>query len=181
MVKRTLILLLASLALAACERPEFHAGAPCNLNSDCAEPLVCGLERCRRQCIDSRDCAAGLLCLRTGATSEGVCQLPEEVECALSSECPEGLACRFGTCTTECVEDRDCPEGASCELDETAGTRGCVEALTELCIYHSDCGPPLICGPDQRCRYECREDRDCDPLRYCSPEFRCIPRDDAGT
>lgn len=181
MVKRTLILLLASLALAACERPEFHAGAPCNLNSDCAEPLVCGLERCRRQCIDSRDCAAGLLCLRTDATSEGVCQLPEEVECALSSECPEGLACRFGTCTTECVEDRDCPEGASCELDETTGTRGCVEALTELCIYHSDCGPPLICGPDQRCRYECREDRDCDPLRYCSPEFRCIPRDDAGT
>jgi len=178
-VKRGLVL-LALLTLAACDRPQFTSGARCTLNTDCAEPLVCGLERCRRQCIDSRDCAAGLLCLRVDGTATGVCQLPEEVVCALSSECTEGLACRFGTCTTECVEDRDCPAGSSCQLDETEGTRGCVEAIPELCVYNSDCGPPLICSEDQRCRYECMVDRDCDPLRACSPEFRCIPRGDAG-
>lgn len=164
--------------LAACERPQFNAGGTCALNTDCAEPLVCGLERCRRQCVDSRDCAAGLMCLRLPSGS--VCQLPEERTCSLASDCPIGLACRFATCTTECVEDRDCPVGAACQLDEGQAALACVEVLTELCIYHSDCGPPRICGPDQRCRYECRDDIDCDPLRYCSADFRCIPHADAG-
>jgi hypothetical protein len=176
-----LAMLALPLALAACDRPRFNAGQSCTLNTDCAEPLVCGLERCRRQCVDSRDCAAGLLCLRLEGETDGVCQLPEEVRCSLTSECTEGLTCRFGTCTTECVEDRDCPPGATCQLDDEQGARACMEMRTDNCIYHSDCGPPLICGPDQRCRYECMEDRDCDPLRYCSPEFRCMPRGDAGT
>lgn len=173
------VVLLALLALAAaCERPRFSVGAGCALNTDCAEPLVCGLDRCRRECADSRDCAAGLLCLRLPSGS--VCQLPEEQRCALASDCPEGLACRFGTCTTECVEDRDCPPGAGCERDEAQNAQACVEPLAQLCIYNSDCGPPQVCGPDQRCRYECRTDVDCDPLRRCSPELRCVPRGDAG-
>lgn len=180
MIRTGLTLTLLAMLLIACDRPRFNAGGSCALNTDCAEPLVCGLERCRRQCLDSRDCAAGLLCLRVEA-GLGVCQLPEEVRCSLSSECTEGLACRFGTCTTECVEDRDCPAGASCQMDATQNARACIERSTEDCIYNSDCGPPLVCGPDQRCRYECMEDRDCDPLRSCSTEFRCIPRADAGT
>jgi hypothetical protein len=171
-------LAVALLLLASCERPRFTAGESCSLNTDCADPLVCGLERCRRQCVDSRDCAAGLLCLRLD--DGNVCQLPEEQRCSLASDCPPGLACRFGTCTTECIEDRDCPPGAACQRDEDQGALACVEVLTELCVYNSDCGPPQICGPDQRCRYECRTDVDCDPLRRCSSEFRCIPRADAG-
>lgn len=176
-VRRTLA--LAVLLLVACDRPQFNSGESCTLNTDCAEPLVCGLERCRRQCDDSRDCAAGLRCLQLDS-GVGVCQLPEESQCLLASDCPMGLACRFGTCTTECVEDRDCPPSATCELDEEQGAYACEEVITESCIYNSDCGEPFVCGPDQRCRLECVEDIDCDPLRYCDERFRCVPRADAG-
>lgn len=182
-----LIAIGIALFASACERPRFNAGERCSLNSDCAQNLVCGLERCRRECIDSRDCAAGLMCLLLENGALG-CQLPEESRCSLSSECTAGLACRFGTCTTECVEDRDCPPGASCEHDSDQEALACVEVSTELCIYNSDCGSeedPYICGPDRRCIVECFEDRDCDPLRYCNLDrHRCHPRSelaDGGT
>ncbi len=168
---------LALLALVACDRPRFGSGDACTLNTDCAEPLVCGLERCRRQCDDSRDCAAGLLCLRVAGA--GACQLPEERECSLESDCPEALACRFGTCTTECVEDRDCPPSARCQRDPE-GALACEEVIAELCIYNSDCPEGLVCTEDQRCQLECTDDIDCDPLRMCNDENRCVPRADAG-
>lgn len=176
---RASIVLLLALLVAACDRPTFNAGGSCSLNTDCAEPFVCGLERCRRQCADSRDCAAGLLCLKLGDV--GVCQLADESHCAISSDCTPGLACRFGTCTTECVDDRDCPPGSMCSEDEMTGAMACIEAISALCVYNSDCGPPYICGPDQQCRLECRGDEDCDPLRYCDlSRYRCMPRTDAG-
>src|SRR5262245_49515680 len=97
--------------LLACDRPMLNIGSECMLNTDCGEPLVCTLDRCRRQCVTSRDCAAGLLCLRI-ADEGGVCQLPEEAMCTNNSDCPGSLACLFGTCTTECELDIDCPSGA---------------------------------------------------------------------
>ncbi len=161
----TRALLLCALALAGCERPELNTGDTCSLNSDCASPLVCGLARCRRQCVDSRDCGAGLRCLLVG---DGLaCQLPEEAACGLTSECTPGLVCRFGTCTTECAEDRDCAPGASCEQDPESRANACTEPLAELCIYNSDCPEPLVCGPLQQCVLECAEDRDCPRDRRC--------------
>jgi len=175
---KTLHLTAGLLVLLAfgCERPELQTGAECSLNSDCGDPLICGLERCRRQCVDSRDCGAGLLCLAVGDMG-GACQLPEEARCALTSECTDGLECRFGTCTTACVEDRDCPPGASCEMDTGSGANACVEPVTELCIYNSDCPAPLICGRGQRCELECATDRDCTNDRRCIANLCEIPLD----
>lgn len=163
---------LACLAL-ACERPSVTVGVECTLNSDCGDPLVCRLERCRRQCVDSRDCAAGLLCLHIGDQG-GVCQLPEEAVCSLTSDCTDPLVCRFGTCTTECAEDRDCPPGARCMEDADAMANACIESTTELCIYDSDCEDPTeICDDDQRCVRECIvSDRDCTPPFVCI-DYRC--------
>ena len=157
---------LAFILGAACARPRLNTGEGCQLNTDCEDPLVCGLERCRRQCVDSRDCAAGLLCLAIGDLG-GVCQLPSEAACSLTSDCPEGLACVFGTCTTECLEDRDCPPGATCSLDDATGTTACVETIRELCIYDSDCLPPRVCTAEQICWWECIEDVDCENPRVC--------------
>lgn len=174
MIARVALLALLGAAM-GCDRPELRTGAECSLNSDCAEPLVCGLERCRRQCVDSRDCGAGLRCLNVGSLGGG-CQLPDEAVCTLTSQCGPGLECRFGTCTTACVTDRDCPPGASCQFDAEAGANACVEPIAELCIYNSDCPEPLVCGRDQRCHRECVNDRDCTSERTCV-ENLCVLRD----
>lgn len=166
---------LALLALLGCDRPVPTFGAACSLNTDCASPLVCRLQRCRRQCLDSRDCGAGLRCLYIDPSEEsGVCQLEEEAECTLASECTDGLVCRFGTCTTECATNRDCPPAATCRSDDGAPL-ACVEPATELCVYNSDCPAPLVCGPDQLCRLECREMRDCRPPRECIDSICQLP------
>ena len=164
------------LVTVGCERPVLQSGAECGLNSDCGAPLVCALERCRRQCVDSRDCGAGLLCLAVGDMG-GACQLPEEARCALTSECTDGLECRFGTCTTACVDDRDCAPGASCLLDMDSAANACVEPVAELCIYNTDCPPPLVCGREQRCELECANDRDCSADRRCIANLCEIPPD----
>lgn len=163
-MSRRAALVLSFLALLGCERASFVIGDGCDINSDCASPLVCVIDRCRRQCIDSRDCGAGLRCLvDPDAELGGGCQLEHERECVLTSECTTGLVCQNGTCTTNCVENRDCVSGAMCE------DGACVEALTELCAYTSDCPPPLVCGIDQLCHLECATDRDCLAPRRCSP------------
>ncbi|MDH5494057.1 MAG: hypothetical protein OEY14_19055 [Myxococcales bacterium] len=168
----TLALTLALLS-SGCAREELSLGGSCTLNTDCPAPLACRLDRCRRQCVDSRDCGAGLACLLLDATVGGFCQLPEESLCALSSECPEQLVCRFQTCTTPCAEDRDCVEGARC-LDSPEGL-ACSEPLAELCVYHSDCPDPLVCWSDQICRFECLDDRDCASGELCSSDQSCLP------
>ena len=172
---RRTVLALAALAGLACDRPSFVLGQGCEINSDCASPLVCVIGFCRRQCVDSRDCGAGLRCLvATGSPAGGGCQLEHERSCALTSECSTGLVCQSETCTTACAEDRDCAHGATCTVD-TAGQRACHEAVAELCVYPSDCPPPMICGSDQLCRLECVGDRDCTTPRFCVANLCELP------
>jgi hypothetical protein len=56
-----------------CQLPTEEA---CEYNSDCAEPLVCALDReCRNQCQKDRDCVSGQVC-----TTSKVCAEPSEVD-----------------------------------------------------------------------------------------------------
>ncbi|MDQ3035005.1 MAG: hypothetical protein M3Y87_21540 [Myxococcota bacterium] len=169
------VTMLAMLAL-ACERPRFVAGEGCEINSDCAAPLICAIGACRRQCITSRDCGAGLRCLMGESTElGGGCQLEHERTCSLTSECASAdLVCQNGTCTTPCVADRDCPAGARCRRDAME-ILGCYEEMIEPCVYPSDCDAPLICGPDQMCRLECVGDRDCTTPRVCIANLCELP------
>lgn len=170
-MKRALYLLLAATLLAGCDRPSPTIGVECTLNSDCGDPLVCRIERCRRQCVSSRDCGADLLCLMPSELG-GVCQLPDERECALTSDCREPFVCRFGTCTTACEEDRDCASGARCEYDEEAEGNACTEPSRTACVYDSDCPAPYVCNDDQRCVYECVPEPD--PYRDCVAPRVCV-------
>lgn len=165
------IVLLASAALLACERPRFRVGEGCEVNSDCSAPLVCVIGACRRQCVDSRDCGAGLRCLVIDPDLGGGCQIDEESQCTLNSDCARSgdglnLVCQTGTCTTPCREDRDCARGATCSTDD-AGVLGCFEETTELCVYNTDCPAPMVCGRDQLCHLECITTRDCPIPRTC--------------
>ncbi len=172
------VILLAPLA---CARPAVNLGEACQINSDCADPLVCVIGACRRQCVASRDCGAGLRCIVSGASSlGGGCQLAEEATCTLTSECRNAsLVCQNGTCTTPCREDRDCSASARCTTD-VAGTLGCYDTAVEPCIYDSDCPAPMICDHEQSCRLECIADRDCVAPRSCVANLCELPDAGAG-
>lgn len=173
------LVVLSLVAMAGCTRPDFRLGEGCEVNSDCSSPLACALGVCRRQCVDSRDCGAGLRCLIVDPDVGGGCQLDHEATCALTSDCREqpggeDLVCQNGTCTTQCREDRDCADGASCR-EGTDGVLGCYEEVAELCIYNTDCPAPMVCWPDQICRLECRESVDCRFPRVCVANLCELP------
>jgi hypothetical protein len=173
-VKAWLHLATILFACTACsERPQLTLGEECVINSDCSAPLGCRLGQCRRLCTTSRDCGAGYRCVAVAGEESGICQLPEDTRCALTSDCPPPLVCAGGTCTSECVEDRDCIAGAMCS------DSACVEVSDESCIYTSDCDPPFVCAFDQTCQYECLGDVDCTSPRICClpPVVPCRPED----
>lgn len=148
-------------------------GGECELNSDCDPPLVCRLGYCRRECSTSRDCAAGLDCLKDAA-GLGACQLPMETSCALDSQCQLPLVCTMGECTNACGACtvpgpcRDCPAGAQCVAD-VDGALGCFDPSSRTCVYSSECGTDgeFVCADDARCRLECTSDCDCRNGEVC--------------
>lgn len=177
-------------AVLGCIPPRSGLGAECELNSECATPLVCRLGYCRVECATSEDCTVGLACV-LDAQRIGCCQLPSERSCALASDCPAGLVCRFEQCTNACETDRDCPGGARCEQD--GDVRACIDRSTTACNFDSDCdvlgsgGRPTRCVRS-RCRAECFTDRDCRNGYWCDVSEgigACLPlprfaRPDAG-
>lgn len=148
----------AALALGCEQRPSFVPGDECELNTQCAAQLVCRLGRCRVECRSARDCSVGLECVYD-LDGLGACQLPNERECEVASNCPAPLVCRFARCTNECETDRDCPPGARCR--ESGDGSGCRDDADIECALNSDCAAPYICAVDGRCREQCRADRDC--------------------
>ncbi len=181
---------LASAFAASCVARRSGVGSECEINSECATPLVCRLGHCRVECATSEDCSLGTSCV-LDPDAIGACQLSDERSCALASDCPEGLVCRFSQCTNACMTDRDCLGGARCEQEGTE--RGCIDRSSQACTLDSDCdvrgleGRPTRCLRS-RCRSECSSDRDCRNDYWCDLSEgvgACLPlprfaRPDAG-
>lgn len=171
-MKQRLLLLAVALCASGCLADQQLAviGDQCTINSDCQNPLVCALGRCRVECDSSRDCALGLRCIKLPELVRGVCQLPEEANCSRDSECPEPLLCYMpGGCLQECNEDPDCALGETCNTDMSQ----CEEPEVPLCLYTTDCTYPEICDDQQRCRRECVNDLDCETGFACVPFDTC--------
>ncbi len=154
------------LSASCAERPQIAYSEGCELTTDCAPPFVCRLGACREACRQPRDCRPGTTCVRD-PEHFGVCQLEDETECTLNSDCPTGLVCHFGQCTNECMNDRDCIAGLLCVPDDAGTQLACNDPYEDECSISSDCGDVLVCARDGRCREECREDRDCRDGRIC--------------
>ena len=163
-----------ALGAAGCVPPFGIAiGGECELNSDCDPPLVCRIGFCRRECTTSRDCAAGLDCVKAD-DDLGACQLPMETRCSLDSQCQSPLVCTMGECTNVCGACtvpgpcRDCPAGAQCIADSD-GMLGCFDPSSRTCVYSSECGTEgeFVCAIDGRCRLECLTDCDCRNGEVC--------------
>ncbi len=97
------------LVLAACSVRK-PIGEQCDLNTDCEDPYVCRLSRCRNWCSGDRDCPLGAYCAINNE-GLGACLFPEEEQCtpADPSGCGEGLACTpAGACRSACLDDEGC-------------------------------------------------------------------------
>ncbi len=156
---RSALLLLAVLAAACTGRKPL--GDQCSLNTDCADPLVCRLARCRNWCAGDRDCPLGTYCA-VDNDGLGACLLPEESTCDPTGEgnpCPSDLACSpAGLCLSACSGEGECLETGACVggfcVDVTTGPDGRVT--------FGDAGAPAdgqICELVERCN---GMDDDCD-------------------
>lgn len=148
--------------LCGCEA-RLTLGQGCVRASECAEPLACLVGRCRNECEDDRDCAAGLRCVRD-RDGFGACTLPDEEACA-SASCAPPLRCVDGECRNDCDTDADCTTSGWC----AAGS--CATRLAEItrCDDSSDCPTGWRChGTDVRvCAEVCAAHEVCEPGIGC--------------
>jgi len=161
-----LAVMVASLPSAGCTTSRQAIGGQCELSSECQDPLVCRLDRCRLECASTRDCPVGALCAKD-ENGIGACLLPDEEVCAVDSDCAGVLRCLGGTCSEECRQNRDCAPGALCvcvpgmDCEGDMGQHLCVNPSGQACASTRECPDNLRCGRDGRCRPQCQANRDC--------------------
>src|SRR6478609_6034421 len=118
-VGRALVVLVQLVGVAAvwsCSSEEKRQGARAvggSLNNECDSPLKCIFQRCHGACAETGDCETGERCVRL---PEGnVCQLPSEMQCTYTSECPDPLKCAVDSkCRAACVGKSDCLSNQLC-------------------------------------------------------------------
>ena len=118
-------LLLALAALASCgdDKAKIATVTPCHINSDCKDPLVCGLGSCHTACDSTRDCneTLGEHCLVT-SRDDHVCASPADQKCTYNSECkakdPLLICARDLHCRSECQTKDDCAKSQVCVMPD---------------------------------------------------------------
>ena len=178
-----LLLLMGFACETATDSAVSRLGEGCVLDSECNDDLICVHRRCHEACEQSRDCGPDERCVR-GDNGSNICQLGDEVGCALNSDCRTGQVCAVdGQCRDECRADADCVKGQLCVAGACADPEELVDGkLPEKlpsesgegapCALTSDCNAPLVCIGGL-CLFECRTDEEC-PSGVCQ-DNHCIP------
>ena len=101
------ILVLGSLTAGALLFPAPVASArgisdQCDVNSECADPLVCRYGRCREECKQDRDCPVGLDLMCTKVPGRGgrfgkCVPKPSSTPCVKNADCNSN-SCQAGRC-----------------------------------------------------------------------------------
>jgi Regulator of chromosome condensation (RCC1) repeat len=120
----------------------------------------------------------GLVLLASSCSdTTNVTAIPHAKGCQSEADCDEGLTCTKregalgGLCHVDCESSESCALGQRCVHAETATV--CQLAEEVGCLFDSDCFVPLKCGPDQKCRNECKQDYDCVKPQKCTNEHYC--------
>jgi alpha-tubulin suppressor-like RCC1 family protein len=130
------------LLLAACQSGA-AAGTPCARSTECSNPLVCRLGRCRSECAANRDCPLGAQCFLDPA-GLGACELEADHQCGSGGTvCPSGLTCLGSECVRACTMSSDCPADGLCSVVTGSSTSVCTDPRTP-----ADAGPPIDASAD---------------------------------
>lgn len=159
----------------------------CSVSEECEEELVCsflvGLPHCSQPfgegelCLDSNDCAAGLVC------EENVCR----VYCESDSDCPEALICvapRDHRCLEgkkageECQWTEECAEGLFCNDGTYPGHCSDIGDEGDPCGSTEHCAPGLHCdksssGPGGHCAGPASRGEYCGEDWHCKDGLHC--------
>ncbi|MEM9191599.1 MAG: hypothetical protein AAGF12_20665 [Myxococcota bacterium] len=197
------MVLVSGLAglMSGCFSEGFELGAQCDLTTDCEQPLVCRLSRCREECAGDRDCPTFTFCVPDNR-GFGSCLLPDETNCSSNATCPAGLVCAVDldrNCRTQCIDDRSCLRSQVCMnsfcvdglpappidggmdggMDAPMSDGGCVPPMAECdgdpsTICETDTSSdPLNCGS---CTNACEDARNATPVCEMSMcEIECLP------
>ncbi len=164
----------------------------CEVNSDCAPPLVCMSQRCQAECVSQRDCLRGLHCATTQTSGE--CFIDQPLD-HTSSPCGDGRlcadptqTCRDFTCWDPCTTAADCVADSICRHGVCANPASPSTAygLRTQCTSVSQCASGEICatdrGSDSVCRRPCTANGDCTDIE-ATPLCAAIddPHQPAGT
>jgi len=132
----------------------------CDLDSECADGLVCGTDNCGDPFPGDFDCCRKAGC-GAGTTEANCCSVAGrdkcnegEGDCDLDSECADGLVCGTDNCGHPFPGDFDCCRKAGCGAGtaeanccSVVGRDKCNEGEGD-CDLDSDCADGLVCGTD---------------------------------
>lgn len=161
------------------DQPTKAVGDICYVASDCPDPLVCAYQKCRNQCLSSKDCPSKHHCVGATAPRTGVC-LPDE-DCKRNSDCNQPLVCgRSNLCEQQCQKTVDCLVSQACDRGSCVDVENVPEGGMpppgtegQTCLLNSDCAQDLVCYPSGFCGKQCVEDRDCPSGLRCSSHL-CV-------
>src|SRR6185436_12494833 len=89
------------------DEPAVPRASGCALKSDCTPPLDCIFQRCHGVCNATTDCLKGERCIKL--PTGNICQLPDEMSCTYTSDCPVPLKCAVDSrCRVACQTPADC-------------------------------------------------------------------------
>lgn len=140
----------------------------CSDSNDCAMNKICVDAKCEDPCAFPSVCGQNAEC--TPANHQAVCSCKSGSTgdphlgciavqyCASTKQCPQGLNCYNGICTSSCASQRDC---ISDQL--------CIDGYCQpTCKSNSSCPDFQFCQ-DSICRQEvrCRAHNDCDQTEKC--------------
>jgi hypothetical protein len=161
---------LLLLLLGACEQPAM-TGPPCELNSDCADPLVCVDGHCAIECVSQRDCIRGAHCAVVDGVGRCLIDVPLDTTtspCGRGRPCfDDSVVCRGYTCWNACTTSADCADGSLCRQGICANpdSQGGAYGVHVACDATHPCADGEVCashaGSARACYRTCAADTEC--------------------